>query len=297
MNKINLNRWMASLSGGLKLTQINIPGTHDSTTCYVSFSFISKTQSLTVEKQLNAGVRLFDFRFSLKNGEFFAMHSIASCKKSRGPFAKKLTADEVVADCISFVKNNPTETILFLLRDTTGTENFFAQFYSRYIQTNAQFWYLENRIPTLDETRGKIVLLRNVDVDKNVFTDLNSGIDFRPPYVGSTYVDDWKTGEMCSIETGKAFAKVHIQDSYKVEGKKKWGTVKRFLESELDSADFNVCTTSCTGIRLPYFNAKMINRELMNFSFEKGKTYGIVMSDFVTAELCYTVIASNKGYC
>lgn len=297
MNKINLNRWMANLSGGLTLTKINIPGTHDSTACYASFAFISKTQSLTVAEQLNAGVRFFDFRFSLENGSFYAKHGIADCKKTAGLFAKRLTADDVVADCLEFVKDNPTETILFVLRDTTGTENFFSEFYSRYIQSNIALWYLENRIPALDEVRGKIVLLRNVDVDTNKFSDNNSGIDFRPPYIGSTFVDDWKTGDLCSIETGEPFAKVHIQDSYKVECKKKWGTVKRFLESELDSENFNICATSCTGIRLPYFNSVFINRELMEFNFEKSKIYGIIMADFISAELCERIIASNKDVC
>lgn len=288
---------MANLQDSLKLTDINIPGTHDSTACYASFAFVSKTQSLTVEKQLNAGVRIFDFRFSLKDDVFYAKHGIASCKKIRGIFADKLTADDVVADCLNFVKNNSTETVLFILRDTSGTENFFEKFYSRYIKNNTQFWYLENRIPELAQVRGKIVLLRNVDVNFKNFSDKNSGIDFRPPYVGSTFVDDWKTGNICSIDTGKPYAKVHIQDSYKVEGKKKWGTVKRFLESELDSADFNICTTSCTGLRLPYFNAKMINKKFMNFTLEKGRVYGIIMSDYITSELCEKIIVTNKDVC
>lgn len=286
---------MSSLSGDLTLTEINIPAAHDSAACYVDYSFISRTQSLTVEKQLNAGVRFFDFRFSLNNGVFFAKHSIASCKKSRGIFAKKLTADDIVSDCLDFIKKHSSETIMFALRDTSGANNFFNEFYSRYIQNNEQFWFLENRIPVLNEVRGKIVLLRNVGVDSEEFSDKNSGIDFHPPYIGSTFVDDWKTGDLCSIETGRPFAKVHIQDSYKVEGRKKWGTVKRFLESDLDSENFNICTSSCTGIRLPYFNAKLINKNLMKFNFEKGRIYGIVMMDFVTPELCEKIVAVNNN--
>ncbi|MBQ8209487.1 MAG: hypothetical protein IJZ35_02755 [Clostridia bacterium] len=288
---------MKIIPDDVKITGINIPATHDSAACFASFSLISRTQSLTVAEQLNAGVRFFDFRFSLENGEFFAKHGIANCKKSKGLFAPKLTADEIVAHCIDFVKSNPTETVLFVLRDTTGSKNFFSEFYSRYIENNSSMWYLNNSIPLLGEVRGKIVLLRNVNTHSDMFNDTNSGINFRPPYVGSTYVDDWKTGELCSIETGKAFAKVHIQDSYKVEGKKKWGTVKRFLESDLNSDDFNVCAASCTGIRTPYFNAKYINSELMKFTFNKDKCYGIVMMDFVTAELCDKIIESNTDDC
>lgn len=297
--KINLNCWMGNLSDRLTLTEMNIPATHDSAACYASFSFISKTQSLTVPEQLNAGVRCFDFRFSYDNGTFFAKHSIASCKKSRGLFAHKMTAGDVVSCCIDFLKNNPTETVLFMLRDTTGSigNGFFSEFSFRYIESNPSLWYIENRIPTLGEVRGKIVLFRNVSVDSGKFSDKNSGIDFRPPYIGTRYVDDWRTGELCSIENGKAFANVHIQDSYKVEGEKKWGTVKRFLESEHNTNDFNVCTTSCVGLKNPYFNAKKINERLMNFDFVKGKIYGIISMDFAFDALCCRIVASNIGIC
>ena len=297
MDTVNLKKWMSQLSDNLSLTHINIPATHDSTACYASFSLISRTQSLTVSEQLNAGVRMFDFRFSLENGVFYAKHGIASCKKNKGIFAQKLTADHVVADCIDFVKNNPTETILFILRDTTGNKQFFSEFFSRYISPEKSLWYIENKIPMLSQVRGKIVLLRNVDINNSGFDDTNSGLDFRPPYVGSTFVDDWKTGELCSVETGKPFAKVNIQDSYKVQGRKKWGTVKRFLESGLSDNEFNICTTSCTGILLPYFNAKLINKELMDFSFEKGRCYGIIMMDFVSAGLCDIIIKTNTDIC
>ncbi len=295
--KINLNCWMSALSDGLKLTQINMPGTHDSTACYATFSLISKTQSLTVAGQLNAGVRFFDFRFSLVNGVFKAMHGIARCKKGRCLFAANLTADDVVADCVEFVKSNPSETVLFMLRDTTGSKDFFSEFYSRYIQTNPQLWYLENRIPLLGEVRGKIVLLRSVDTNNTIFNDTNSGIDFRTPYIGSRFVDDWKTGDIRSLETGESYAKIFVQDSYKVEGRKKWGTVKRFLEQPLDCDNFNLCLTSCTGLKCPYINAKIINKKLMDFDFCKGRVYGIISMDFISALHCQRIIATNSDVC
>ncbi len=297
MKNIDLNCWMANLPDELKLTQINIPGTHDSTACYASFSFVSKTQSLTVAQQLDAGVRFFDFRFCLENDTFYAKHGIASCKKSRGFFAEKLTADDVVSDCISFLTANPTETILFALRDTTGAQGdaFFSKFYSKYICNNSKLWFTQNRIPTLKEVRGKITLLRNVDVDKNKFTDNNSGINFRPPYIGTKKVDDWRRGDILSIETDEKYSEVFIQDSYKVNGMKKWGTIKRFLDLPLRNDEFNVCMTSCVGVRGPYFNAKMINKKIMGYIFEKGKMYGIVAMDFVDKNICEKIILVNEN--
>ena len=57
------NGWMSKIDGETPITAINIPGTHDSATEYVSFAFVSRTQALSIAEQLEAGVRYFDMRF------------------------------------------------------------------------------------------------------------------------------------------------------------------------------------------------------------------------------------------
>lgn len=287
---------MSRISDNVKITQINMPGTHDSAACHIAFSFVSKTQSLTVSEQLSAGVRYFDFRFEFVGNSFFATHSIARCKTESGLFAPKMTADDVVKYCENFLKKNPTETILFQLKEAvshTGYE-FFNVFSERYIKDNEDLWFIENRIPTLGEVRGKIVLLRVVGADREKFNDSNSGINFSGyPYVGTTHTDDWRKSEIKSVETENAFANMYVQDSYKVEGNKKWGTVTRFLESELNKEDFNICLTSCTRFYFPKHNAKKINQLLKNYNFSRKKTYGIIALDFADSELCEKIISTN----
>lgn len=296
----NTSRWMEALPDNLKLTQINFPGTHDSSACYSSFSFISKTQGLTISEQLNAGVRYFDFRFELTDDVFYAKHGIASCKSGRGFLSFGMTADDVVGYCREFLRENPSEAILFQLKDTTGARGneFFSEFCSRYIESNSSLWFVKNTIPTLADVRGKIVLLRVAGADKDKFSDKNSGINFSEyPYVGSRITDDWRIGKVRSLESGAAFAEMFVQDSYKVEGNRKWGTIKRFLTSPLSSEVFNICTTSCIGFKNPRFNALKINGKLMSFDFEKGKTYGIISMDFAFCELCRKIIMSNDFHC
>ena len=60
---MNNSSWMSAIPDDRLITGINIPGTHDSAACYCAFSFISRTQKLTVSQQLEAGARYFDFRF------------------------------------------------------------------------------------------------------------------------------------------------------------------------------------------------------------------------------------------
>lgn len=84
MDKINGANWMSSLCSDLPITAINMPGTHDSATKYVRFKPICNTQNLTIEEQLQIGVRYLDMRFELKDGrKLVAVHSIADCKRAR----------------------------------------------------------------------------------------------------------------------------------------------------------------------------------------------------------------------
>lgn len=291
----DMNSWMKAVPDEKKITEINIPGTHDSAACFVAFSFISRTQHLTVEGQLENGVRYFDFRFRYENSRFIASHSIATCKKSAGLTAEEMTADDIVNICIDFLKNNPDETILFQLKETvshTGND-FYTDFFNKYIRTDPGFWYVKNAIPSMGEVRGKIVLLRVVGIDKNVFGDSNSGIDFTSyPYVGTMQVDSWQKGDICSVATGEPYARMLVQDSYRVEGKKKWGTVRRFLENQ-DKCDFNICLTSCTCFFVPRINVRYINRQIMEYQFKKGCHYGIVATDYIDKKICEKIINSN----
>lgn len=83
MDKINGANWMSGLCSDLPITAINMPGTHDSATKYVRFKPICNTQNLTIEEQLQIGVRYLDMRFELKDGrKLVAVHSIADCKKN-----------------------------------------------------------------------------------------------------------------------------------------------------------------------------------------------------------------------
>lgn len=290
--------WMKKIPDDVKITGINIPGTHDSACCYIDFSLISKTQDLTVSAQLDAGVRYFDFRFKFDGGRFIANHSIAHCRKKQGFWNKVLTADDIVHDCIEFLRNNPSETILFQLKEAeshTGT-SFFEAFYEKYIQPQSELWFLENTVPYLGEARGKIVLLRVVPADKNVFSDKNCGTDFSAyPYIGSAEIHDWRRCPVCSVETDEAYTYMFVQDSYKAGGKDKIRTVSEFLESELSGDEFNICCLNSVGYLIPRIAAKKLNGFIAGYPFEDDKIYGIIAMDFAEKSVCEKIIRTNNN--
>lgn len=289
-----MKNWMKTIPDDVKITGINMPGTHDSACRYVDFGFISQTQTLSVTEQLRAGVRYFDFRFKLVGDKLLANHSICYCRKKKGFRNQILTAEDIVKECLDFLTENPTETILFQLKEAeshTGDE-FYNVFYEKYIKEAPGMWFIENRVPAMGEVRGKIMLFRAVSVDKDKFTDENSGIDFTSyPYVGTYNVDDWRRGELKKLD-GTPYGAMLVQDSYKSEGKYKWQTVTRFLESDISQDEFNICYTSCTRLFVPRINVKYINKKILEYDFRK-KYYGIIVTDFIDAEMCRKIIDSN----
>ncbi len=291
-----MKNWMKKIPDDVKITGINMPGTHDSACRYVDFGFISQTQTLSVTQQLEAGVRYFDFRFKLVGDKLLANHSICYCRKKKGFWNEVLTCDDIVRECLDFLSDNPSETILFQLKEAeshTGDE-FYNVFYEKYIKEAPGMWFIENRIPAMGDVRGKIMLLRAVAVDKEKFTDENSGIDFTSyPYVGTFNVDDWRRGELKKLD-GTVYGAMFVQDSYKSEGKHKWKTITGFLESNLSEKEFNICYTSCTRLLVPRFNVRYINPRLVDYLSTK-KYCGIIAVDYADAEICRCIISTNKN--
>ena len=77
-----MNKWMNYISNEELLSEINLPGTHDSCTCCVQFAFISKCQSMSITEQFNCGIRLLDVRVE-KDGNLSTILQIAKTHKKR----------------------------------------------------------------------------------------------------------------------------------------------------------------------------------------------------------------------
>lgn len=292
---INGANWLSALDDSLPITAINMPGTHDSAARYVNFSSLARTQSLSIPQQLCSGVRYFDMRLNVKGKKIVAYHSVIPCKKSIGLFAPDITANDIVSDCKSFLEQNPGETVLFLLRQEglTRDKEFFGKFYDDIIAPSPELWFTENRIPTLGEVRGKIVLLRSCELDASRFETANSGINFEDyPYISSTDTDNFRFKAIEEAD-GEIVGYMYVQDSYKVEGEKKTKTIASFFDDNLSENHFNICCTNANNLKNPYANAKHINAFLSSYDFKAGSVYGIVSMDFATPELCERIYMTN----
>lgn len=296
-NEVTGNNWMSAVDGSLRITALNIPGSHASATQNVSSSVVSRTQSLSIVQQLNSGARYLEIGFQKTETGFNVMHGVLSCRISSGVSAEQMTASHVLSYLRAFLRVNPTETVLLRIKEDTGSTGtaFYTSFYNLYIKDNSDIWFAENRIPTLDEVRGKIVLLRSVSVDTENFDDSNSGIDFtKYPYITSQAQGDFRR---CDISTlsGEPYSVINIQDSSRLTSELKWNDINTFLDSDKSSGEFNFCGTYLTGRTLPQISSQEINALLNTYNFKKGELYGIINMDYLSSNLCELVYGSNEG--
>jgi len=110
-NKFNPN-WMKDLPNELLLSQITLPGTHD-TCCRNTWEF-AETQTWTLEDQLSAGIRFLDIRCRHINNVFAIHHDLIFCGIFFG---------EVLEIIKKFFLNNQSETVLMRIKEEYTPEN------------------------------------------------------------------------------------------------------------------------------------------------------------------------------
>ena len=62
---VGSDSWMESLNDSLYISEVTLPGTHDSATKNVQLAYFSKCQSLDIRGQLDAGFRYLDIRLGV----------------------------------------------------------------------------------------------------------------------------------------------------------------------------------------------------------------------------------------
>ncbi|HEY3057531.1 MAG TPA: hypothetical protein VGL99_01005, partial [Chloroflexota bacterium] len=119
--------WMAdnaNVIGQRPLSQVVLPGSHDSATAFVNplFGSLAQVQSLTVGEQLDNGVRMFDLRFCDRSGSFV---DVVAC---HGAVQSTESVDDIVQQIanFTFASGNDKE-ILYLNYNWYGTADAFQQ--------------------------------------------------------------------------------------------------------------------------------------------------------------------------
>lgn len=280
---------LSEIKDSTYLSEINIAGTHDSATAYVAMENMARCQDKTIAEQLEMGIRLLDIRLTKKGEEFYLVHAIADCYSDEAK-TKRLTFGEVLADCKSFLKGNPDETVIISIKQDRGLINrwFFPPFYDKYIRGDESSWYLSNAVPTLGECRGKLVLMRRCRVWKSFYKTAVGGLNF-------SFWPDQARKRMTAKKVKLSHnTKAIVQDRYGLAPKPKWVCSKSYLDSAVTDKNnlaLHYISTSAKTDGNLVGTAEYINEKFMEYPLKK-KT-GWIFCDFPTNELIEKIMTSN----
>ncbi|XP_030066329.1 uncharacterized protein LOC115474806 [Microcaecilia unicolor] len=254
--------WMSSIPDGRYISDLSIPGTHDSLSLYGGN--LIQCQSWSLYSQYEAGIRFVDVRCRHFGDSLPIHHDL----KYQHCFF-----NNVLDDTFNFLHQHPKETILMRVKkeyDPAENKESFCDTVSRYIKDagSSQFW-LSNYIPTLGQVRGKIIILQ----------------DYSGPFMGIPY------HSLCIAD------KYNIPTLFDVGWK--WCNVEQNLNSARHGNCRQMYLTFCSGSgggAYPNAVADRMNYRLYNFLESKGKTkirWGTIALDFPGAQLVQLIIHSN----
>ena len=107
--------WMSTIPGNTWLHGLSIPGAHDAATSSVTsvFEQSARCQSKTIKEQLEEGVRAFDIRVPYIG--LSKAPTTGTVTIYHGKVDTKVLFKDAMDYLVSYVKNNPTETIIVIV--------------------------------------------------------------------------------------------------------------------------------------------------------------------------------------
>ncbi|KZV99153.1 PLC-like phosphodiesterase [Exidia glandulosa HHB12029] len=140
--------FLRDLDDNLPLSSLMLPGTHQTSALYGWPH--SKCQDSSLAVQLQQGIRVLDIRLALVDGQLLAYHGI---------WPEKTSFSEIIATTLDFLDSpsGRSETVVMSVKPEDNSP-WFNQEVWVHIESSRHRWLLDNRIPTLGEARGRIVL-------------------------------------------------------------------------------------------------------------------------------------------
>ena len=294
--------WMKDLSDSAKVTEISIPGTHDSGTCHTYGDIEPQTsftacQQYYIREQLAAGARFFDIRMGIDGVselDPYINHGGTVCETENG---LTLQLSQVISYFRRFLDANPSEFVIMLASHSGGDTKNQANSLHKYIEQYPDLFYIQkdNTIPTVGELRGKIYLMHRLNLEGTGYGETDLGVN-----LSSWGSYDYATSDHNPVQISSPnFGEVFVQDRYDTNADGKFP----YIVATMDAADAGsrdalyINYTSCTKNN-PFTAARNVNNRL----YYEAPLYnhflghiGILVMDFMDAHNAYCVYRRNPG--
>ena len=306
MSQMTDVNWMSYVNDNLKLNQINIPGTHDSSTFRIAVTDennnnIYRTQYKSIKDQLNIGVRYFDIRMAWNPiGQIHIVHDVAECKDENG---QNIFLKNILNDCSEFLNEHKSETVILHLKleDSNNLNHEFIknqvnEYINDYIKNdkmfNTELPENKTRMPKLEEVRSKIVIVTR----KPEYNGIHIALNNKPEDVQYDIKKcDFNNNYEC-----------RIQDGYNLPMEGKWEAVEKLIADQklINQGDalgenvlaINFMSTTVGNLEevATTLNNRLIKEESNNAALVPGKQYGWILVDFVDENVSRYIYKSNE---
>ena len=310
------SNWMSFLPDDMALSDVTIPGTHDSATAQMETSGngSAQCQQLSIYDQLRNGIRYFDLRLGRKLAMIHGkMHFFCKYK------GEILHLPQVMDWVLQFLRENPRETVVLQVKVdyhmTQNVEGLAYDYFKDLLSKRPDKFYIGDHIPSLSECRGKAVIISRLERDSSDFqydgTDDQWAID----------ADNWAAW---TKDASDPMARTVSTDSYEIWtqdihtelGNDKWNIINNSVFSTSTGAEakqaqvkeegkdgWSISYTSCVSIAAPVKYPQTAAREINPMLIQKlqsddenlvnGQYLGVVCSDFSSQQLAYLIYRQN----
>lgn len=267
--------WMERLPDNTPLTALYIPGAHDAASSSItSWTLWTRTQEKNIAELWNCGVRAFDLRSALVDGELGIYHD---------KYSAHVTFPQVMEALILALRKHPGECAIVIIRheeEADGNAPGWKDAMDAYLNSiSSSLFDHYNPSITLGELRGRILVL-------------GRGEYMNWPLLGGS-IQDWSHSEHLSSQQGAFIAErngnaypIWVQDYYHPGGADdKWAAVKGLLDATASAGDsrplvINHASGYLGGLPDYRTNARDINIRAADYISTKKAPAGIVIMDF-----------------
>ncbi|XP_061787068.1 1-phosphatidylinositol phosphodiesterase-like isoform X1 [Nerophis lumbriciformis] len=258
--------WMSAIPDDRPLSEVTMPGTHNTMALYGGV--YAECQTWSLANQLQAGIRFLDVRVRHVDGKLIIHHGVVYQQAHFG---------DVLRGVADFLSNYSSETVLMRIKEEQSeTRDFYGavvEYVNRYAHWDL-LWH-SRLVPTMSQARGKLIVLQ----------------DFQGPDLGMRYnslqiADSWKVTTLGQVT-------------------EKWQSVFDHLEAAPvgDMAQIFLTYSSGAGVfAFPRAVAQRINPKLYDYLREKtnlpNQRFGIICMDFPAAPIIESIInfqLKNEG--
>ena len=266
--------WMSTLDDGAALNSITSPGTHDSGALHSVAEISGKCQTLSISEQLKVGVRFLDIRLQLVDNELRVVHS----------FTDQMTDfDDALADMIEFIRENKSEFLLVSIKEDASakrSDKKFADVLESMLSAYSEVSGARELPDTVGDARGAIHILsryKNSSIGVPCYDGWEDDDSF---VIGDIYVQD-------NYRVSSSAEKIaDIRSTYAVAPLKEYSLVLNYTSCYLET---------CFPPIYAGLPAHDINRDTERAMAEEyvGEALGVIVCDFITAELADAIIGRN----